>query len=120
MNKHVKQLLFWTPRVVCILFAAFLSLFALDVFSEETGFWEELLALLIHLVPVYMVVFVLVVAWKREWIGAILFPALAVLYVVLSGGRQHWSAYAAISGSLIVIGVLFLLNWKYRVQLKER
>lgn len=113
-------MLFWTPRVVCILFAAFLSLFALDVFSKETGFWEEVLALLIHLVPVYMVVVVLVIAWKREWIGAILFPALALLYVVLSGGRQHWSAYAAISGSLVVIGVLFLLNWKYKVELKER
>ena len=103
-----------------MLFTAFLSLFALDVFTEETGFWEEMLALLIHLVPVYMVVIALVVAWKWEWVGAILFIALAIFYVVLSGGRQHWSAYAAICGSLIMIGVLFLLNWKYKAQLEER
>jgi len=30
-------------------------LFALDVLSEGYGFWKTLLALLIHLVPVYIV-----------------------------------------------------------------
>lgn len=120
MNKTIKKILFWTPRVLCILFAVFLSLFALDVFTEETSFWEEILALLIHLVPTYLVVIALVIAWKWEWVGAILFFALAIFYVVMSGGRQHWSAYAAISGSLVVIGVLFLLNWKYKAQLKKK
>ncbi|MDO9546365.1 MAG: hypothetical protein Q7J07_06410, partial [Pelolinea sp.] len=104
MSKNMKRILFWTPRGLSILFAAFLSLFALDVFGGEYGFWESILALLIHLVPVYMVVIALVIAWRWEWVGAVLFIALAVLYVVLSGGRMDWSAYAVISGSLVVIG----------------
>ena len=119
MKKTLKRVLFWTPRVFGILFAVFLSIFALDVFTEETGFWEELLALLIHLIPTYMVLLVLLFAWKREWLGAILFTALAVFYVVLSGGRQHWSAYVVISGSLVVISILFLLNWIFRAKLRE-
>ena len=60
MNTSVKRVLFWTPRILCILFAIFLSLFALDVFGEGLGFWKTILALLIHLVPVYIVVIVLV------------------------------------------------------------
>ena len=33
MKKSAKQWLFWTPRVLAMLFAAFVSIFALDVFG---------------------------------------------------------------------------------------
>jgi hypothetical protein len=98
----------------------FLSLFALDVFSEGYGFWEAILALLIHLIPVYIVVIALGIAWRWEWVGAILFIALALFYLVWSWERFHWSAYLAISGPLVLIGVLFLFNWIYRAQMRTR
>ena len=120
MHTTMKRVLFWTPRALCILFAVFLSVFALDVFGEGLGFWETILALLIHLVPVYVVIIVLVIAWRREWVGAVLFSALAVSYVVAAWGRFHWSAYASISGPLVLIGVLFLFNWTHRAQLRTR
>jgi hypothetical protein len=120
MNTSLKRFLFWTPRILCILFAVFLSLFSLDVFDEGLGLGRTILALLIHLVPVYLVVIVLVIAWRWEWVGALLFNALAVLYVVWAWGRFHWSASAAISGPLILVGILFLFNWIYRAQLRTR
>jgi len=120
MNSGIKRVLFWTPRVLCILFALFLSLFALDVFSEGHGFWETILALLIHLVPVYIVVIVIVIAWRWEWVGAILFTALGLFYLIQSWGRFHWSAYLVISAPLFLLGVLFLFNWIYRAQLRTR
>jgi len=46
MNTTTKRVLFWAPRVLGILFALFLSLFALDVFSEGYSFGETMLALL--------------------------------------------------------------------------
>jgi hypothetical protein len=98
----------------------FLSLFALDVFSEGYGFWEAVLALLLHLVPVYIVVIALGIAWRWEWVGAILFIALALFYLVWSWGRSHRSANLVISGPLVLIGVLFLFNWIYRAQLRTR
>ncbi len=118
MQRSVKRVLFWTPRVMCILFALFLSLFAMDVFGEGYGFRETILALLIHLAPVYLVLIVLIIAWRWEWIGAILFNAFAVFYLVSAWGRFHWSAYLAISGPLVLVGVLFLFNWIYRAQLR--
>ena len=36
MKKSAKQWLFWTPRVLVMLFAAFVSIFALDVFGAGT------------------------------------------------------------------------------------
>jgi hypothetical protein len=120
MNMSMKRALFWTPRILCILFAIFLSLFALDVFGEGLGFWETILALLIHLVPIYIVVIVLVIAWRWEWVGAVLFTALAAFYVVWAWGRFHWSVYMVISGPLVLLGVLFLFNWIYRAQLRTQ
>jgi len=120
MNTSTKRVLFWTPRVLCILFAMFLSIFALDVFSEGHGFWETILALLIHLVPTYIVVIALVIAWRWEWVGAILFSALAVFYVVWFWGRFPLVNYLCISGLLVLAGVLFLFNWIYRAQLRTR
>ena len=51
MNKTVKPVLYWSPRILCILFAIFISLFALDVFGEGDGFWEFSLQLVIGLGP---------------------------------------------------------------------
>jgi hypothetical protein len=120
LNKTMKRVLFWAPRVLCILFAMFLSLFALDVFSEDVGFWEKILGLLIHLVPVYIVVITLVIAWRWEWIGAIAFTGYALFYLSQVWGQEHWSTHLVIPGPLIVTGVLFLLNWIYRAQLRTR
>ena len=105
--------------MLCLLFAVFLSLFALDVFGEHLGFWKTTAALFIHLIPTWIVLAVLAVTWRWEWVGAILFNGLALFYLIAFGGRFHWSAYVVISGSLSLIGVLFLLNWTYRKELRS-
>ena len=106
---------FLGPRGLRILFAIFLSLFALDVFSEGYGFGETVLALLIHLIPTSLVVISLAIAWRWEWVGSILFIALALFYLASSGGKS-W----IISGPLFLIAILFLVNWMYRSRLKRR
>ena len=118
MKESTKHWLFWTPRVLCILFAGFLSIFAADVFGEHYGFWKTILALVMHLIPTWIILIVLVVSWRREWVGGTLFIALGALYLIWSWGRFHWSAYLAISGPLLLIGVLFWVNWLHRAQLR--
>lgn len=105
------RLSLWTPRILAILFALFLSVFALDVFAEPAPFWSTLLALLLHLVPSALVVLVLLIAWRREALGSVLFCGLAVAYVVWAWGRFAWMAYAFIAGPLLLIGLLFLFDW---------
>ncbi len=117
MRKPTKRLLFWTPRIICIFFALFLSLFALDVFGEGYGFRKTIQALFIHLIPVYVVIAVLVAAWRWEWIGGVIFIFLGVLYLVTWHG--HWSAYLGISGPLFLLGCLFFLNWFYRKEIRS-
>jgi hypothetical protein len=66
MTTPPKQLLFWSPRILCLLFAAFISIFAADVLGEGYGFWKTILALLIHLIPTWLVLIVLAVSWRRR------------------------------------------------------
>ena len=50
--------------------------------------------------------------------GGVLFFGLGLFYMVWSWGRFHWGAYAAISGPLFLVGILFLLNWIFRKELR--
>jgi len=62
MKEAGKKILFWSPRILTILFIGFISLFALDVFDEELGFWQALSGFLIHLIPTYILIVTLVFA----------------------------------------------------------
>ena len=119
MKTRVKRFLFWSPRILCLLFAAFISIFALDVFDSHHGFWQTALALGMHLIPTFVLLAALALCWRWEWIGAILFPALGVLHLVVMWGRFPWFTYAMIDGPLLLLGVLFLLNWRERKALQE-
>lgn len=112
MNTSTKRLLFWAPRVLTIAFAAFISLFALDVFEEGAGLGRTAQALLVHLIPTGIILLGLVLAWYREWVGAVLYTFLGVFYPI-AVPNQHWLAYLFISGPLFLMGLLFLLNWRY-------
>ena len=120
VTSGVKRALYWAPRILGICFAAFISLFALDVFGEGYTFWETVAALFIHLVPTYLVIGALFLAWRREWIGALLFIGPSLFYLVQVWGKESWLAYLAISGPLFLTGVLFALNWVFRDQLRDR
>jgi len=113
MRGLTKHLVYWTPRVLCIAFAAFLALFALDVFSMRLDFPRRMLALAMHLIPSFVVLIALAIVWRREWIAAVIFPLLAVFHVVTMRGL-HWSGYAVIDGPLLLLAVLFLLSWRER------
>jgi len=120
MKRITRQLLFWTPRILCMAFTLFISLFALDVFEPGRSASEIAIALFIHLIPVYVLIIVQVFAWRREWVGAAAFFSLSLFYVIITGGREHWSAYLIITGTLLVLSALYLMNWIHRTEIRKR
>jgi hypothetical protein len=114
LKKSTALILFWTPRILTILFALFLSIFALDVFGEGAGLWRTLLALFMHLIPTFLIIIFLVLAWRWEWIGAVVYIIFGFLYIFMAFGRFPLSVYFTISGPLFLVGILFLLNWIFR------
>ena len=114
MKSSLQRLLLWTPRILCLLFAAFISLFALDVFDEHQGFWATALALAMHLIPTFFLLLVLALSWRWEWVGGIVFPLLGLYYLVAFRGRFPWSTYALIAGPLFLMGLMFVMSWRLR------
>lgn len=107
----------WIPRILCIIFAAFSSLFAMDVFVNESGFWKTLLNLLMHLIPTFLVITILVFSWKRPWIGGITYILLGIAYIIWSSQTDRGSHIIDIP--LFSIGIIFLINWFLRKEIKK-
>jgi hypothetical protein len=119
MRLWAKQFIYWLPRVLGILFALFVAIFALDVFGEGYGFWGTLLALFMHLIPVYLLSAALAIAWRWERAGALFFVALTLLYLVIGSGgaplQEKLAFLWPVAVPPLVIALLFLLDWFYRV-----
>lgn len=96
-----------------MLFIGLLIVLSLDVFGTDSGFWNTLAAFFIHLTPALVLTLTLLLSWRYPVWGGILFPVFAVLYIVLTRGRIHWSAYAILSGTLLLTGVLFWIHWMH-------
>lgn len=118
MRPQIKKAFFWTPRLLTILFSIFISVFTLDAFSEGEGFTKTLIAFLIHFIPTAIIVTILVLSWKREWIGGVVFLLLGIAYAIVAVSHPSW--ILAISGPLFIISILFLIGWFRRKEIRSK
>ena len=125
MSTMSERTLLWTPRVLSIFFIIFLSLFALDVFEEHLGIWRTALALIRHLIPSIVLIAALLVAWRHEWIGSMLYATAGALYVIRTASEprilpisMRFNRMLVIAGPAFAIAALFFLRWKMRKELR--
>lgn len=105
----MKRFLYWLPRALGIAFILFISLFALDVFSAEEPLSYQMLAFLIHMIPSFILIAILLVAWKWQLIGGILYIIAGLIYLIFTGGMPLM-VYTVICGPVFLIGILFISN----------
>lgn len=107
----MKKTIYYLPRSLAILFIVFVSIFAFDAFEIGGSFWQKAGGFLIHLIPSYILIIATIVAWKKEFIGGIIFIILGVL-------AAFWIKNIPFSLLIIlppfIIGILFLVAgwWK--------
>jgi len=117
--KGVGKGIYWTPRILSIIFILFIAMFSLDVFSMEASFGQIMLGLLIHNIPTFILIIILVFAWKYELVGGIAFIFAGLAYIVLTlrtafinGFQWYYLAWILqISGIAFIIGALWIVNW---------
>jgi hypothetical protein len=109
----------WAARILGILAIAFISLFALDVFSEGVGLGQKVVAFLLHMIPSFVLLIALIIAWKHELGGGILIVliglAASVFVYSLNAGRSHSAstglrAAAMIGAPFVLAGLLFIIS----------
>jgi len=113
------KILHWAPRVICILAILLVSMFALDAFESNNTIWQQIGGFLIHLIPSYVLIALLILAWKWELIGGIIFTLIGVGFSPFIYQHNYnmnhsvWMSLEIISlitFPFIIVGVLFIMN----------
>ena len=119
MKTNVK-VFHWIPRIVCILAILFVSVFALDSFGPGLTIWQQLGEFFMNLIPSIILIIFLIVAWKKELIGGIIFIVTGLILTPfvfsINYNRTHSLAISLgiimmITIPFIVVGVLFLRSY---------
>ena len=84
-------LVHWAPRVLAMLAILFISMFSLDAFHPGIPLKEQILDWLMHMLPSFVLIIVLVIAWKWENIGGIIFLSVGLAFspYVFWGNYTH-------------------------------
>jgi len=122
------RLIFLLPRIICILAIVFISIFAFDAFDPDLTIWKQIQSFAMHLIPSFVLLLILLIAWKWELIGGIIFVLIGLgLSPVIYIHNYHmngsvWMSLGVISMitlPFILVGVLFMLShWNKKKQAK--
>jgi hypothetical protein len=113
ITKHGNPTLSWILRILLIIMILFFALFSLDVFEEGRKFWDMILGFLIHNIPSFVMIIILIIAWKRENIGGILLM-LGILgfgiFLIFRMENFMWGTIIML-GIPFLIGAMFVINY---------
>lgn len=107
----------WLPRIICIIAILFISMFAADAFGPEETIWQQLVGFFIHLIPSFILIALLIVAWEWEYIGGIIFTVIGLglspFVFMLNYNRNHSVGMSLgiilmITFPFFVVGILFI------------
>ncbi|MDO9258074.1 MAG: hypothetical protein Q7U54_21365 [Bacteroidales bacterium] len=110
----------WLPRIICILAILFISMFALDAFAPGLTIWEQLGAFAMHLIPSFILLAILIVAWKWELVGGIIFALLGLglsPFIFMHNYEMNHSVgmslgiIALITFPFFCVGILFIVSF---------
>ena len=109
----------WLPRIICILAILFISVFAADAFAPGLTIWQQLGAFFIHLIPSFILVAVLILAWKWEKIGGAIFILLGLglspfifqhNYEMNQSIGMSLGIILMITFPFVIVGILFIVS----------
>jgi hypothetical protein len=113
------KIIHWLPRILCILAIMFVSMFALDSFEPGMPLWKQIGGFFMHLIPTFVLILFLIVAWKWELIGGIMFVVIGLgllPFIYMTNYHMNHSVMMSLGVVLminfpfILVGILFVLS----------
>lgn len=123
------RILHWAPRILCIIAILFLCMLGLDSFVPGQPMWQQLFAFLIHIIPCIILIALLVVAWRWELTGGIIFLVLGLVfspYIYMHNYAMNHSVWMSIVAILVLTvpfvaaGILFILSHRKKRYCRHR
>jgi len=100
-------------------------MFALDSFDPKYTLWQQLGEFFMHLIPTYILILFLVVAWKWELVGGLILMAFALglcPFIYFHNYQMNHSVWESLS-VILIINVPFILTgalFVYSYYLKKK
>jgi len=113
--------LYWAPRILTICFILFLSLFSLDIFGNGYTFWETIVGLFMHNIPVLILLGIYLWNWRK---GKIIGSALIVSGFIYIGFLVYNTIvykfeWYMLMWALTIAGPAFVTGWLYFIGERE-
>ena len=113
------RVLYWLPRIICIIGILFISMFSIDTLNSELTIWQQILSLSMHLIPSFVLILLLLLSWKRELIGGIIFMIIGLGFspiIFIHNFKMNQSIWMSLGVILVItipfviVGVLFIVS----------
>lgn len=103
--------LYWIPRVLGIIAILFMMMFSLDCFGEGESFRTQMTCLFMHNIPALICIAALILAWKRELPGGILFILVFIAASIFFGSFTGNFGSLIVITPFLLIGILFIIYY---------
>ncbi len=100
----------WFARILAILTILFMMMFSLDSFGGDASFGRQILGFLIHNIPAFLFILALVISWKFEIAGGIMFIILFIAAGVFFKSFSGNPASLIIISPFAVAGIIFIAH----------
>jgi hypothetical protein len=105
--KASTQIIFWLPRILCILAILFVSMFALDSFDPRLTIWQQIGGFIMHLIPSFILTLFLFVAWKWELAGGIIFALAGIGFTPFIYSHNYHMNHSVGMSLIVILMVTF-------------
>ena len=125
MSKKLSGNIFLAPWIFSILLIINLEFFSLEFLTPERNWVEIIIGSFIYNFPLLSVLVILIISWKYQIVGSIVFFFAGLLYVSLNVVRFQSEWYIAFAWALpigiplFLISILFLMNWRKQIQVMK-
>ncbi len=117
------EILYWTPRFLCMVAIVVISMLTIEVFKPEFSSWHQLRTFIMQMVPSFTLVLLLLFAWRKELTGGtmFIFVGLIMAFFVYKYHYQLSHSFIKSAGKVVVIafpllftGIMFVLDFFYK------
>ena len=110
LEMMTKVLFYWAPRLLAIVAILFMMLFSLDCFGGSNSFSVQLICLIMHNIPAFICLLSLIIAWRWERIGGILFILIFIAAGIFFNSFVGNPTSLIVIGPFLIVGTLFIVS----------
>jgi len=98
-------------------------MFALDAFDPEKTIWQQIGDFLMHLIPSFILIIFLIIAWKKELVGGIILTLIGLGFtpvIFMHNYKMNHSAWMSllivllITMPFVIAGILFIVSHRMK------